>query len=89
MAFKKENFGVLFNGAANAPRVWVYYNAGADTVTAAGYFGTNLGIKNNDIVLVLAKDAGGVPTFHKLAVNTSTGVITATALAYYTAPSNG
>lgn len=88
MAFKKENFGVLFNGAGNAPRVWVYYNAGGDTVTTAGYFGTNLGIQNNDIVLVLAKDAGGVPTFHKLAVNSSTGVITASALAYYTPPAS-
>lgn len=84
MAFKKENLGVLFNGAANAPRVWVYNNAGGDTVTSAGYFGKDLGIKNNDIVLVLAKDAGSVPTFHKLAVNSSTGVVTATAFAYYT-----
>lgn len=88
MAFKNDNLKVLFNAAGNGPKIWCYYNEGGDTVTTAGYFPKTAGIKNNDIALVLAKDAGGVPTFHKLAVNSSTGVITASALAYYTAPSN-
>lgn len=84
MAFKNDNLKVLFNAAGNGPKIWCYYNEGADTVTSAGFFPKTAGIKDKDIMLVLIKDAGGVPAFHKLAVNASTGVVTATALAYYT-----
>ncbi len=81
MAFKKEHFGAMHNNAAaGAPRIWVYYNDGADTVTAAGFFGTNLGILNNDLLLVCAKNAGAKPAWYKLTVNASTGVVTAAAL---------
>lgn len=80
MAYKSTNFGPMHNAAQSAaPCLFVYWNETADTLTGAGYFPQNAGIKNGDLVLVLAKDSATAPKWHKLAV-ADTGVVTATAL---------
>lgn len=80
MAYKNTNFGPMHNSAQSAaPCVFVYWNESADTITAAGYFPQNAGIKNGDLVLVLAKDSATAPKWHKLTVDDA-GVITAVAL---------
>lgn len=90
MAFDKSRFACVMNNAsANMPRIFAYYNYGQDTITSAGYFPANVGIQNNDLLIVFTKDAGAIPAWHKLSVSGET-VTAGSAMAYYTAPaSNG
>lgn len=64
MAFKIENFGAEIANikpiiAESAPRYWVYYNEGADTVTTAGFIPNAtvaaLGIRAGDRIRVIPK----------------------------------
>lgn len=80
MAYKNTNFGPMHNAAQSAaPCVFVYWNENGDSITGAGYFPQNAGIKTGDLVLVLAKDSATAPKWHKLTV-ADTGVITAATL---------
>ena len=80
MAFNKNNMNIMVNSAqAGVPRVYCYYNAGGDTITADGYFSPDVGIKNNDLVLVLAQNSATAPLWYKLAV--ADNVVVASVLA--------
>ena len=89
MAFKIENFG---SDTANikpiinpdAPHYWVYFNAGADTVTTAGYIPAatvaSIGIKAGDRIRVIPKVLTGKDVEY-YAVISAAGVLTITAFA--------
>lgn len=57
MAFKRENLTCYANNARTGvvPALWLYYNEGGDTVTAAGFIADNH-MAAGDIVTVLTTD---------------------------------
>lgn len=79
MAFKLTNLRPFGNNETSGvqPALFVYWNEAADTVTSAGFFAKNCGVKDKDQVLVVAKD-GKTNAWHYATV-ASTGVITLTA----------
>ena len=55
MAFVSTNFGAQMANLKNmfgAPSYWFYWNQGGDTITTAGYFPADLGLKVGDRILV-------------------------------------
>jgi len=77
MAFSLDNLKTIGNnqGAGKTPLLWVYNNAGGDTVTTAGYIPSNVGMSAKDHVLVVP--ASGIGTMYVATV--SSGVITLSA----------
>jgi hypothetical protein len=74
--FRKENWETrtgIAKGAA--PKTFIFWNEDDDTLTGAGYFPADLGIKTGDMVEVIADDSATAPTWLKLTV--ANGVATA------------
>lgn len=82
MAFKLENFG---SEVANAKSIiggvcyYRYYNAGGDTITTAGYFPSNLGLKVGDRICVIPATLANVDVWYGVSA-ISAGVVTVAAL---------
>lgn len=74
MAFSLDNLKSIGNnqGSGKTPMLWIYNNAGGDTVTAAGYIPANVGVKARDQIIVVP--ANGKGALHNATV--SSGVIT-------------
>lgn len=81
MAFKIENFG---SEVANAKAVlggvcyYRYFNAGGDTLTTAGYFPGNLGLKVGDRICVIPATLTNADAWYYVA-SVSAGVVTVSA----------
>ena len=76
MAFSLENLTCFANNAKTGvvPAIWEYYNKGSDTVTTAGYFPANCGVRAKDKILVISATASDAPVWYYASV--SSGVIT-------------
>lgn len=81
MAFKLENFG---SEVANAKSIfggvcyYRYFNAGGDTITTAGYFPGNLGLKVGDRICVIPATLSNADAWYYVsAVSGSTVTVTA------------
>jgi hypothetical protein len=83
MAFKIENFG---SEVANAKSVlggvcyYRYFNANGDTLTTAGYFPGNLGLKVGDRICVIPATLSSKDVWYYVA-SVSAGVVTVAAFA--------
>ena len=83
MAFKKENFG---SEIANAKAIlggvcyYRYDNADGDTITTAGYFPSDLGLKLGDRICVIPADRTELDVWYGVSDLTG-GVVTVAALA--------
>lgn len=83
MAFKLENFG---SEVANAKSIiggvayYRYHNADGDTITTAGYFPKNLGLKLGDRICVIPATLTNADTWYGVSVVASDGTITVAAL---------
>jgi hypothetical protein len=83
MAFKIENFG---SEVANAKSVlggvcyYRYFNANGDTLTTAGYFPGNLGLKVGDRICVIPATLSSKDVWYYVA-SVADGVVTAAAFA--------
>ncbi|MBR4420171.1 MAG: hypothetical protein IKT32_04760 [Clostridia bacterium] len=83
MAFKIENFG---SEVANAKSVlggvcyYRYFNADGDTLTTAGYFPGNLGLKVGDRICVIPATLSTADAWYYVA-SISAGVVTVAAFA--------
>lgn len=83
MAFKLENFG---SEVANAKSIiggvcyYRYYNAGGDTITTAGYFPSNLGLKVGDRICVIPATLTNVDVWYGVSAISTAGVVTVAAL---------
>ena len=77
MAFSLDNLKTVGNnqGRGKTPLLWIYYNAGSDTVTTAGYIPSNVGMSAQDHILVVP--TSGIGTMYVATV--SSGVITLSA----------
>lgn len=82
MAFKIENFG---SEVANAKSIlggvcyYRYFNADGDTLTTAGYFPGNLGLKAGDRICVIPATLSNADAWYYVA-SVSAGVVTVAAL---------
>lgn len=82
MAFKIENFGAE---VANAKSIlggvcyYRYFNADGDTLTTAGYFPANLGLKVGDRICVIPDDLSNLDVWYYVSDLTD-GVVTVAAL---------
>lgn len=82
MAFKIENFG---SEVANAKSIlggvcyYRYFNADGDTLTTAGYFPGNLGLKAGDRICVIPATLSSKDVWYYVA-SVSAGVVTVAAL---------
>lgn len=82
MAFKLENFG---SEVANAKSIlggiayYRYYNAEGDTITTAGYFPSDLGLKLGDRICVIPADLTKLDVWFGVSDLTA-GVVTVAAL---------
>lgn len=82
MAFKLENFG---SEVANAKSIlggvcyYRYFNADDDTLTTAGYFPGNLGLKVGDRICVIPADLTTLDVWYGVAT-VADGVVTVAAL---------
>lgn len=82
MAFKIENFG---SEVANAKSIlggicyYRYFNADGDTLTTAGYFPSNLGLKEGDRICVIPDDVSNLDVWYYVS-DTTDGVVTVAAL---------
>lgn len=81
MAFKSENFGAE---VANAKSIlggvcyYRYFNQGGDTITTAGYFPGNLGLKVGDRICVIPSTLSNADAWYYVsAVSGSTVTVTA------------
>lgn len=79
MAFKLTNLRPFGNNETSGvqPALFVYWNEAGDTVTSAGFFDKDCGVKDKDQVLVIA--ANGTTNAWHYATVASTGAITLTA----------
>ena len=79
MAFNLANLSCIANNAKSGviPALWEYYNSNSDTITTAGYFPPNCGIKAKDKVLVISATASDTPMWYYASV--TSGVITVSA----------
>ena len=77
MSYKLQNLTQIGNNgkAGVVPALWMYWNEDDETVTTAGYFAPNSGIKLRDQIMVISADNGSIAWYHA-SVNESTGVIT-------------
>ena len=82
MAFTLKNFG---SEVANAKSIlggicyYRYFNAEGDTLTTAGYFPSNLGLKVNDRICVIPDDPSNADVWYYVSDITN-GVVTVAAL---------
>lgn len=82
MAFTLKNFG---SEVANAKSIlggicyYRYFNAEGDTLTTAGYFPSNLGLKVNDRICVIPDDPSNADVWYYVSDITD-GVVTVAAL---------
>lgn len=82
MAFKKENFG---SEIANAKSIlggvcyYRYHNADGDTITTAGYFPSDLGLKLGDRICVIPATLTNADAWYGVSDLTG-GVVTVAAL---------
>ena len=82
MAFTLKNFG---SEVANAKSIlggicyYRYFNAEGDTLTTAGYFPSNLGLKVNDRICVIPDDPSNADVWYYVS-NITNGVVTVAAL---------
>lgn len=79
MAFNLANLSCIANNAKSGviPALWEYYNSNSDTITTAGYFPPNCGIKAKDKILVISATASDMPMWYYASV--TSGVITVSA----------
>lgn len=80
MAFTKTNLRVLEDGTIGAlqtSKLWKYVLPSGDTVTTAGYFTPDTGMKAGDVVLVI----NSTPKYGFYGITESSGVLTATQMA--------
>lgn len=80
MAFKLENFG---SEVANVKSIlggisyYRYFNAEGDTITTAGYFPSNLGLKVGDRICVIPATLTQSDSWYGVsAINATTGAVT-------------
>lgn len=82
MAFNIKNFG---SEVANAKSIlggvcyYRYFNAEGDTLTTAGYFPGNLGLKEGDRICVIPDDLSNADTWYYVS-DVTAGVVTVAAL---------
>lgn len=82
MAFKITNFG---SEVANAKSIlggicyYRYFNADGDTLTTAGYFPSNLGLKEGDRICVIPDDVSNLDVWYYVS-DVTDGVVTVAAL---------
>lgn len=82
MAFKITNFG---SEVANAKSIlggicyYRFFNEAGDTITTAGYFPSNLGLKVNDRICVIPADPSNADVWYYVSAVTD-GVVTVAAL---------
>lgn len=82
MAFTLKNFG---SEVANAKSIlggicyYRYFNANGDTLTTAGYFPGNLGLKENDRICVIPADPSNADVWYYVS-DVTDGVVTVAAL---------
>ena len=82
MAFTLKNFG---NEVANVKNIlggisfYTYDNAAGDTVTTAGFFPSDLGLKADDRILVIGADRSKLDVWYYVSDITD-GVVTVAAL---------
>ena len=81
MAFKLTNLRPFGNNETSGviPALFVYWNEAGESVTGAGFFDKDCGVKDKDQILVISKD--GKSSAKHYATVSSTGVITLTAQA--------
>lgn len=83
MAFKLENFG---SEVANAKSIiggvayYRYHNADGDTITTAGYFPKNLGLKLGDRICVIPATLTNADAWYGVSAVAEDGTITVAAL---------
>jgi hypothetical protein len=82
MAFKITNFG---SEVANAKSIlggicyYRFFNEAGDTITTAGYFPSNLGLKVNDRICVIPDDPSNADVWYYVS-DVTDGVVTVAAL---------
>ncbi|MBQ2005671.1 MAG: hypothetical protein II219_02570 [Alphaproteobacteria bacterium] len=82
MAFTLKNFG---SEVANAKSIlggvcyYRYFNADGDTITTAGYFPSNLGLKEGDRICVIPDDLSNADVWYYVS-DVTDGVVTVAAL---------
>jgi hypothetical protein len=82
MAFKITNFG---SEVANAKSIlggicyYRFFNADGDTITTAGYFPSNLGLKRYDRICVIPDDPSNADVWYYVS-DVTDGVVTVAAL---------
>lgn len=82
MAFTLKNFG---SEVANAKSIlggicyYRFFNADGDTITTAGYFPSNLGLKQYDRICVIPADASNADVWYYVS-DVTDGVVTVAAL---------
>lgn len=82
MAFTLKNFG---SEVANAKSIlggicyYRYFNADGDTITTAGYFPSNLGLKEGDRICVIPDDVSNLDVWYYVS-DVTDGVVTVAAL---------
>lgn len=82
MAFTLKNFG---SEVANAKSIlggicyYRYFNADGDTLTTAGYFPSNLGLKEGDRICVIPDDVSNLDVWYYVS-DVTDGVVTVAAL---------
>lgn len=82
MAFAIKNFG---SEVANAKSIlggicyYRYFNADGDTLTTAGYFPSNLGLKEGDRICVIPDDLSNLDVWYYVS-DVTDGVVTVAAL---------
>lgn len=83
MAFKIEQFGAEIANAKSILGGVCYYrydNADGDTITTAGYFPGNLGLKEGDRICVIPADRTEADAWHYVS-DVTDGVVTVAAFA--------
>lgn len=83
MAFKIEQFGAEIANAKSILGGVCYYrydNAEGDTITTAGYFPGNLGLKEGDRICVIPADRTTADAWHYVS-DVTDGVVTVAAFA--------
>ena len=82
MAFTLKNFG---SEVANAKSIlggicyYRYFNADGDTLITAGYFPSNLGLKEGDRICVIPDDVSNLDVWYYVS-DVTDGVVTVAAL---------
>lgn len=77
MAFTKTNLRVLEDGTIGAlatGKMWKYVVPASDTITTAGYFTPDTGMKAGDVVLAI----DSTPAYGFYGITEADGVLTAT-----------